>query len=159
MNEIATVVERLPGGRVRVEIRRGAACDACHAKGACAPLSGGASVVRFEADDPFDCAPGTSVHVAIAEGAVLKAVWWVYVVPLALAIGAGVGVRYGLAGGAAGQGTADLLAAAAFLAGAGIGFAVLRGVELRARRAAGSSYRVRVVGVAGDVSASPPSCG
>jgi positive regulator of sigma E activity len=159
MNEIATVVERLPGGRVRVEIRRGAACDACHAKGACAPLSGGASVVRFEADDPFDCAPGTSVHVAIAEGAVLKAVWWVYVVPLALAIGAGVGVRYGLAGGAAGQGTADLLAAAAFLAGAGIGFAVLRGVELRARRAAGSSFRVRVVGVAGDVSASPPSCG
>lgn len=159
MNEIATVVERLPGGRVRVEIRRGAACDACHAKGACAPLSGGASVVRFEADDPFDCAPGTSVHVAIAEGAVLKAVWWVYVVPLALAIGAGVGVRYGLAGGAAGQGTADLLAAAAFLAGAGIGFAVLRGVELRARRAAGSSFRVRVVGAAGDVSASPPSCG
>jgi sigma-E factor negative regulatory protein RseC len=162
MTEIGTVVERLSGDRVRVEVHRGAACDGCHAKGACAPLSNGASVVRFEADDPFDCQPGTSVHVAIAEGAVMKAVWWVYVVPLVLAIGAGIGVRYGLSGNAAGQGAADLLAGAAFLAGAGIGVALLRWVELRARRSGAASFRVRVVGVvgvAGDVSASPPSCG
>ena len=159
MTEIGTVVERLSGNRVRVEVHRGAACDGCHARGACAPLSHGASVVRFEADDPFGCEPGTAVHVVIEEGAVLKAVWWVYVVPLVLAIGAGIGVRYGLSGDAVGQGTADLLAAAAFLAGAGIGVGLLRWVELRVRRSAAPSFRVQVVGPADDVSASPPSCG
>lgn len=156
MIETGTVVERLSAGRVRVEVRRGAACDGCHAKGACTPLSRGA-VVRFEAEDPFACAPGDIVQVAIAEGAVLKAVWWVYGVPMILAIGCGIGAWGGLNQANIGATTRDLIAAGAFLGGAALGVGVLRGVEMRIRRSSAGSFRVRVIGPQGDVSALPPT--
>ncbi len=145
MTEIGAVIERLSDGRARVEIHRGAACDGCHAKGACAPLSRG-GIVRFDADDPYGFAPGTSVQVGIAEGGVLKAVWWVYVVPVVLAIACGVGTWYLMLGdGVAGR-SRDLVAAAASLGGAVIGFGVLRWVELLVRRSPDSVFRVRIVG-------------
>ena len=96
MVETGTVVQRLSPSRVKVQVLRGAACDTCHAKGACAPLSKGSSIIHFEAKDPFNCSPGDLVTISIGDGAILRAALWVYVFPLLLAIGAGVGTWYGL---------------------------------------------------------------
>lgn len=139
MTETATIIKRLSPDRVLVQISRGAACDTCHAKGACAPLSRG-SIVTFEAQDSFGCDFGDQVQVSIAEGAVLKAVGWVYGLPLALALI----VSLTIWNWAPSQETRDLLAAGGFITGVALGFLALKLVEkLISKR---STFDVKIVG-------------
>ena len=139
MTETATIVQRLTANKVLVQITRGAACDTCHAKGACAPLSRG-SIVTFEAEDPLNCEPGDLVEVAIAEGAVLKAVGWVYGLPIALALILSLAIWNWMPD----PEGRDLMAAGGFIAGAGLGMLALRLVERAIKEK--STFSVKVVG-------------
>jgi len=113
IEETAWVVEVRPG-RALVHTVRGTACEGCSARGACAALGGGREA-RVWAEDPLGVSPGDRVVVAVPEAAVVRAGFWVYLVPVAALVagavaGSALAARFGVSpdAGAAALGLAAL---------------------------------------------------
>ena len=91
MNEIDGVVLRVEDGFAYVSTAGVAsACGSCASRGGCGSAGGAldgqkkAHVLRLP--NPVDAREGDRVVIQAAQGAVLRAVWWVYLLPLLLAI-------------------------------------------------------------------------
>lgn len=154
MIETGNVVEVLADGRAVVEVNRREACGSCNARGACNPAAH-PMVNRTTALTAISVSPGDKVEIEIADGAVLTAVTWAYLVPAALLIAGVFAVWYG-ADGTSLDASKDMLAAVGGLAGAGIGFAVMRIVNNRIRKPgtrAAAKFVVRVVRIVDEASA------
>lgn len=127
IEEQGTVVEVTPP-RARVRTERSGACESCGARGACAGLGGGRDALVW-VDDPLGVRVGERVVVAVPEGTVLRASFWVYLVPVAaLVAGAVAGSRLGPALGL----SADLGAAGVGVVAMGIAFGLARAFGGRA---------------------------
>ncbi len=131
IEETGTVVE-VRAGRALVQTERGAACEGCAARGACSHL-GGSREARVWVRDPLGVRPGERVVVAVPEQAVMRASFWVYLVPVAaLVVGAvagnALGPRLGIGAdaGAAALGLAAMALALVASRWAGRGAAVPR---------------------------------
>ncbi len=99
IEETGKVLEVRPG-RALVETQRGSACEGCAARGACAHLGGGREA-RVWVQDPLGVSPGDRVTVAVPEAAVVKASFWVYLVPVLVLLagavaGNALGPRFGI---------------------------------------------------------------
>lgn len=129
MTEQGTVVRRIDDAHVLVEVGRRSACDHCQVRGACKPTSpGGASLLT--AQDTIGVNVGDEVVVSIDDSALLKAVWWVYVLPLILLVLAG-STTFFLLGSSEYDSIRDMTAAFSALVGAGIGLGLLRLIQSR----------------------------
>lgn len=131
MVETARVVDIGPSGSVTVEVTRHEACAGCAARGACHP--GGVKTGRVLAACSFPCAVGDTVEISISDSAVRFAVLWAYVVPAGLLLASLSAVWYALAGTSL-EGSRDVVAGIAGLAGAGLGFLIMKVVNGRIRR-------------------------
>jgi sigma-E factor negative regulatory protein RseC len=136
MTGCGTVVERRADGQVVVRIERGAACDGCHARGAC-NMGFGARQLEVPAHDHVGAGVGQRVTIELADGAFLAACAWVYLVPLAGLLFA-AGLAWGLLGWAGlDAAIRDAGSALAALGGLAGGAAVLWTVDRRVRDARG----------------------
>lgn len=130
--EVGQII-KTAGGRARVRLPRNDSCRAC---GLCLFGSDGSGMI-LEAENEVGAAAGDRVELEIPRRDPLFAALLLFGLPL-LALLAGAGIGYALAG----AGAAVLLAAL-FLAGA---FLLIRHRELRRRKRAGERIRVlRVV--------------
>lgn len=87
MNEIDGVIVRVADGFAYVSTAGVAsACGSCVSRGSCSSLDGEkkAHVLRFP--NTIHAHAGDRVVIQAAQGAVLRAVWWVYLLPLLLAV-------------------------------------------------------------------------
>ena len=135
IEERGTVVEVRPGRALVATVRSGS-CESCGSRRACGGLGGGRDA-KVWADDPVGVHPGEAVVIAVPEGTVLRAGFWVYLVPVAaLVAGAVVGNTWGPSFGL----SADAGAALAGLAAMVVAFVAAR--LLGGRSAAGP----RIVG-------------
>jgi len=141
-HEEATVTGEAPGGKIQVTVERGEACHACAAQGACKALGGQTRDIVLLVDNDVGAAPGDRVRITMAESAVLKASFVLYLLP-----------ALGLIGGAAGgwavaqtQGwQTDPPAIVGALAGLILGFALGRLVGARMARDRAFSPRLTAV--------------
>ncbi len=121
IEERGTVVEARPGRALVATIRSGS-CESCGARHACGGLGGGRDAEVW-VEDPLGVQPGEAVVIAVPEGTVLRAGFWVYLVPVAaLVAGAVVGNAWGPSFGV----SADAGAALAGLAAMGAAFLAAR---------------------------------
>lgn len=122
MNESDGVVVRVDGDYAWVRVAGpGQACGACASRSACATADaalGGAAPQLLRLPNPIQARPGDAVVIRAADGAVLRAIWHAYGVPLLLAMAAALGL-FELTGSEAG-------AALGLLLGLGGGFLLLR---------------------------------
>ncbi|HOA13270.1 MAG TPA: SoxR reducing system RseC family protein [Myxococcota bacterium] len=145
MVETARVVEVGPSGSVTVEVTRHEACGTCAARGACHP--GGLKTGRVVAVCGLPCTVGDTVEISISDSAVRFAVLWAYVVPAGLLLASLSAVWYALSGTEL-EGSRDIIAGIAGLAGAGLGFLIMKLVNGRIRRPgtkAHERFTIRVV--------------
>lgn len=119
------------GRHVWVEIpERAAACGSCssasgcHSKSSLLGAEGG--VRRYRVENPIDAKLGDRVSLGVADGTVLRASWFSYLLPALLAVaGASLGQHFG----------DDPGAIAGTVFGLVIGFGYLRRADRRLRRA------------------------
>lgn len=158
MIERGTVLERRSDGAVVVEVRRSAACDSCHARGACG-MGFGVKTAKVIAHDSLGARAGQTVTVEVGDGAFLAACAWVYGVPVAgLLVGALLGVV--LAGRAGLEASQDALSALLALIGLGLGGVAVWWRDRRVRDARGAPsgrFRVQVSALSDDGGAQRPS--
>lgn len=124
MSDSEAVVARLEGEHAWLEVCKPSACGSCSSAGACT-VGGSKRLQRVR--NSVGAHVGDTVVVSVAEGAVLMAAFWTYLMPLLLAlIGAGIGSALG----------GDAGALVGVLAGLAVGLALLRvvGARLAARR-------------------------
>ncbi len=148
MFETGVVVERESGGLVRVEILRTAACDGCHARGACAMVFQNRRVV-LTASDPLGAAKGAKVTLELPDGAFLRACATVYLIPLAGLV-AGALATWAALGSTVTASRRDVLAALGALAGVAVGWGIVRILDRRlreGRRNGAERFRAVVTGI------------
>jgi len=86
-SEEAVVSMLLPDGRARVAVRRGEACGACEARGACTTLGGPAAGFDILVENAIGARPGDRVVLDLSESAVIKASALVYLLPASTLLG------------------------------------------------------------------------
>jgi sigma-E factor negative regulatory protein RseC len=148
--ETGIVVGRREDGKALVEVRRTAACDGCHARGACMTTFQDRSTI-FSAEDPLGVRPGQRVTLEMADGAFLGACALAYVVPLiGLVVG---GVAAWIVAAPVSGPAREVLAAFGSLAGAALAYVGVRlwdRARIRRVPAGGlppdGSFHVRITG-------------
>ncbi len=144
MIETGVVTGREAGGTVRVEIVRTAACDGCHARGACAMVWQNRRL-EVSAADPLGAAPGATVTLDLPDGDFLTACAVAYAIPLATMVAGAVGT-WAVLGGPTPSPHRDPLSALGALAGAGLGLVLVRLLDRRlGGRPGGRGRRFRAV--------------
>lgn len=131
MTQCDAIVVAVSAGQVWVEVpQRAPACGSCKSADGCQAgvLGLTAGSRRYRLDAVCDVQIGDRVSLRVAEGAFLYASFMSYLLPVLLAIG-GAAIGQSVAG--------DISAVAGMLTGLGLGFALLRRNELRARRVQG----------------------
>lgn len=120
IEERGTVLAVRPG-QALIATLRSASCESCGARHACGGLGGGRDA-KVWVEDRLGVASGEDVVIAVPEGTVLRASFWVYLVPVvALVAGAVAGNAWGPLLGVsadAGAAVAGLTAMALAFAGA-----------------------------------------
>lgn len=142
--ETRVTVVRLENQSAWVESTQGNGCAQCHGKG-CG--SGKLNQLfcskprQFQVDNPIAAAVGDEVIVCVAEGAVLRGIGWMYLMPLMLLI---VGAIVGnfLANTPASQ---DAYSAAGALLGLIMGYAITKYVSSHHNRLQNRPYIARTV--------------
>lgn len=87
MNEIDGIVVRVEDDFAYVSTAGVAsACGSCASRGGCGSTDGEKKVHVLRLPNPIHARAGDRVVILAAEGAVLRAVWWVYLLPLLLAV-------------------------------------------------------------------------
>ncbi len=87
MNEINGVVVRVEDDFAYVSTAGVAsACGSCTSRGGCGSADGGKKTHVLRLPNPIHARAGDQVVIQADQGAVLRAVWWVYLLPLLLAI-------------------------------------------------------------------------
>ncbi len=115
MNEIDAVVVRVEDDFAYVRtLGAASACGACASRGGCSSADGAQKIHVLRLLNPIHACAGDHVVIQTAQGAVLRAVGWVYLLPLLLAV-------LGAAGMFAMTGN-EMLAMLGLLAGLAAGF-------------------------------------
>jgi len=137
------IVKELAGGDAKVHFTRGSACAHC---GAC--LTVGSSEMEITLPNTLGAKPGDRVSVDLSPKRMVQASLLAYAVPLALLIaGVLIGSRY-----------ADWAGLALGLGACGIGYLILRLVELRTRKK--KTFQPRMVRILDESEEMPQeSCG
>lgn len=87
MNEIDGVVVRVEDGFAYVSTTGVAsACGSCASRGGCGSADGEKKIQVLRLPNPIHARAGDRVVIQAAQGAVLRAVGWVYLLPLLLAV-------------------------------------------------------------------------
>lgn len=130
MLETRAIVVRVDGQHALVQADQGNGCEQCNGKGCGTGKLASlfcSKPRQFRVDNPINAGIADEVIVSVAEGAVLRGISLVYLLPLLLlAIGAALGNQW-----AAQAGQRDAYAAAGALSGLVVGFAFARWISLR----------------------------
>jgi sigma-E factor negative regulatory protein RseC len=142
MLETRATIVQLKGSYALVQANQGNGCEQCNGKG-CG--TGKLSQLfcskprQFQVDNPIDARVGDEVVISVAEGAVLRGIGLVYLLPLLLLV---MGAMLGSAGAEQPQ-QRDGYAAAGALLGLMIGFVIVKLISLRLARSHFQPYIAR----------------
>lgn len=148
MIETGVIVEQRPDGAATVEVERGAICDGCHTRGACA-MTFGRRRLLLPAANPLGAAVGARITLELDDSAFLAACLTVYLIPLVALLAAAFGTWAAL-GGTPPSPHRDEFSALGALAGAACGFGIVRLLDSRLRdprRPAARRFRARITGI------------
>jgi sigma-E factor negative regulatory protein RseC len=148
MIETGVIVEQRPDGAVTVEVERGAACDGCHTRGACA-MTFGRRRLLLPATNPLGASVGQRITLELDDSAFLTACVTVYLIPLATLLAAAF-CTWAALGGTPLASHRDPLSALGALAGAAAGFGIVRLIDSRIRdprRPDARRFRARITGI------------
>lgn len=148
MIETGLVVAQRSDGAVTVEVERGAACDGCHARGACA-MTFGRRRLLLPATNQLGAAVGQRITLELDDSVFLTACATVYLIPLAALLVAAFGIWAAL-GDTPLASHREPLSALGALVGAAAGFGIVRLIDSRIRdlrRPEARRFRARITGI------------